>query len=660
MMYRVTLLLIALFFHHGPAILWAQDRAEAWEEYEVTDADREHWSFRPLRRPAQPEVKQRSWVRNQIDRFVLARMEQQGLGPLPAADRVTLIRRVSFDLIGLPPTPQEVDAFTQDTSPHAYESLVDRLLGCDHYGERWAQHWLDLARFAESDGFEHDKVRPDAWRYRDWVIDALNSDLPYDLFVHYQLAGDELFPEQQDARVATAFCLAGPDLPDINSQEERRHNLLNEMTSTVGAVLLGLQIGCAKCHDHKYDPVSQADFYRLRAIFEPAVYVQRNQSVNLLEERPGQAPPSHIMIRGDWRRKGAVVKPAFPRIANVGNDVISPPATASTTSGRRASLAMWLTQSDQPLTSRVAVNRLWQHHFSAGLSRTPNDFGLMGDVPSHPELLDWLATELIRQDWSLKRMHRLLVTSATYRQASRGEARSRQRQLHRDVSLARHEDAQETDPDNRLLVGFPRRRLEGEIIRDAMLSAANLLNTRKGGPGVRPPLPQELVSTLLKNQWTESPRKEDHYRRSIYIFARRNLRYPIFEAFDRPDASQTCARRSRSTTAPQSLLMFNSEFSLTLARRLASHVLRNARAHPDAWIPLAFRRTISRWPTLAERQTARTFLDQQQQLLESEGRSADQLALPRPFPAEIPAHAAAALTDLCLALLNANEFIYID
>ena len=292
------------------------------DEVPVTDDDRVHWSFQPLSRVPLPSVKDSSWIINPIDRFILSRLEQESLEPLPPADRRTLIRRLTFDLTGLPPEPSAVEAFVSDDSSDAYNQLVDQLLASPAYGERWGQHWLDLARFAETDGFEHDKVREQAWRYRDWVIQAFNEDLPYDRFIQLQLAGDEMSPGDPAAAIATAFCLSGPDMPDINSQEERRHNLLNELTSTVGSVFLGLQLECAQCHDHKFDPISQADFYRLRAIFSPAVHVQQNKSIASLDQQKKgpTASPDYLMVRGDWRRRGPEVMPAFPRIANPWDD----------------------------------------------------------------------------------------------------------------------------------------------------------------------------------------------------------------------------------------------------------------------------------------------------------------------------------------------------
>ena len=511
-----------------------------------------------------------------------------------------------------------------------------------------------MARFAETDGFEHDKVRADAWRYRDWVISALNRDLPYDRFVGFQLAGDELATDDPQAAIATAFCLSGPDMPDINSMDERKHNLLNEITSTVGAALLGLQLECAQCHDHKYDPISQGDFYRLRAVFAPAVHLVKNKSVSTLGEQPGELPASHLMVRGDWRRRGAQVQPAFPRIANPTGARLLPVPQGSS-SGRRAALARWLTGPDHPLTARVMVNRLWQHHFGHGLSRTPSDFGQLGDEPLHLELVDWLASELVSQEWSLKQIHRLIVTSATYRQASRWD-----RESHPDSqAAAQWRRSLELDPGNFYFGRYPRRRLSGETIRDSMLVSAGLLNTATGGPGIRPPLPRELVQTLLRNQWQVSSREADHYRRSIYVFARRNLRYPIFEAFDRPDANASCPRRPESTTAPQSLLMLNSEFSLLMARNAAGRVLKTSEP-VGTHIERAFRYVLGRKPTQPELAVLQEFIVSQSDRLRQEARSAAELALPLPCPTRSDPYRAAAFTDLCLALLNSNDFLYID
>ena len=622
----------------------------------ISDADRQHWSFSPLTNPSIPAVHDESWPTTPVDRFILSRLERAGLRPLPPADRATLLRRLSFDLVGLPPTPEELAAFLADESAEAYERVVDRLLASPDYGERWAQHWLDVARFAETDGYEHDLVRPEAWRYRDWVIEAFNRDLPYDEFVRLQLAGDELLPGDAAAAQATGFLLAGPDMPDINSQEERRHTLLNEVTATVGGALLGLQLGCAACHDHKFDPISQADFYRLRACFETADMLKPHETGRVMRARTDEPPASRLMLRGDFRRPGAELAAAFPRIANPWQDAVELPSEAN--GGRRAALARWITRPDHPLATRAAVNRLWQAHFGEGLVRTPADFGLMGDAPSHPELLDWLAGEFVRRGWSLKAMHRLLVTSSVYRQASRPSATD---WTPEQTAAARESWAQARaeDPGNRLLSRMNRRRLEGEAIRDCLLAAGGRLSLRRGGPGVMPPLPEEMVSTLLPGQWSVSPDEEDHRRRSVYLFVRRNLRYPLFEVFDGPDRQASCPRRERSTTAPQALWLLNSDFTLTAARDLAGYVWPRGE-DAAARVDLVYRRALGRSPDEEEAALAAGFLTRQSADLRADGASSAGLALPAPLPPNCDPYEAAALVDFCLAVFNTNEFAYVD
>lgn len=655
----------------------AEEPATAFlAEPPLTAADREHWSFRPLLRPALPEVQRADWPRNEIDRFILARLEQKGLTPLPPADRFTLLRRVSFDLTGLPPSPDEIERFAGDDSPEAYERLLDRLLASPAYGERWAQHWLDLARFAETDGFEHDKPRPDAWRYRDWVIESLNADLPYDEFVRLQLAADELRPADERAAQATGFLLCGPDMPDLNLQDERRHNVLGEMTATVGSVFLGLQLGCAQCHDHKFDPLSQADFYRLQAVLSPGLSFEESELGRVLRESSASPPPSYLMVRGDFRRPGPEAPPAFPRIANPWDEPVPAPPPGAATSGRRTALARWLTRPDHPLATRVIVNRLWQQHFGQGLVHTPSDFGTMGDTPSHSDLLDWLATELPRQGWSLKRMHKLLLLSATYRQSSH-PAELRLRQDSPDGSaedwqaaLDRWRRSRQLDPENRLLARMNRQRLAGESLRDAMLFSGGRLSSRRGGPGVRPPLPTELLATAGGDRWPASPEVEDQCRRSIYVFVRRTLRYPLFEAFDSPDTIASCPLRNRSTTAPQALWLMNSEFSLEAARCLAGSLLADApstvsrsagtEGDPAPLVRSAYLRTLCRPPDADESAAALAFLRQQAEMIAASGRPANELALPAPLPDGAPLFELAALVDFCLALFNLNEFVYVE
>jgi len=648
---------------------WLVADEPAPDEPPISADDRGHWSYRPLATVRPPSVADASWCRTPIDRFLLARLEQKSLRPMPETDRATLLRRVTFDLTGLPPTPAEQDDFLASEAPDAYEEVVDRLLASPRYGERWGQHWLDVARYADTDGFEFDAIRPNAWRYRDWVIDTFDRDMPYGDFVRKQIAGDLIDPDNPASIVATGFLLCGPDMPDINLQEERRHTVLNEMTGAVGEVFLGMQMGCAACHNHKFDPISQLDFYRLRAFFEPcelfreqplANAEQRQEIADLQKQQSGQwkelegernrlmaedpeinAPrikkidgelaklkgalpagvalgravqpasmptESRLYARGDFRRVGPVVNPAVPRVAGSA-------AVEATAPEARTTLADWIASSENGLAVRVLVNRIWLHHFGRGLSENPNDFGSMGTPPSHPELLEWLSGDFVASGGSMKALHRRIVTSAVYRAASRSEA-----------DPARWNALLEADPDNRLIGRMARRRLDGEEIRDAMLAAAGTLNDERFGPGIRPPLPPEVVSTLLKNQWNVTPEKSAHTRRSAYLFVRRNLRFPLFEVFDRPDANQSCPRRHESTTAPQALTLLNSEFTWTCAGALAKAIEQSAHA-PAEQADAACRVVLTR------------------------------AAVPR----DVALLAEAGdLTTYCAALLNASEFLYVD
>jgi len=685
-------------------------------------ADRDHWAWHKPVHPMLPDVKDRLWPHNTIDRFVLAKLEAAGLRPAPAATRETLIRRVTLDLIGLPPTPQEIDAFVGDSSPGAYERLIDRLLASPHYGERRGRHWLDVARFAESNGYEFDEVRPDAWRYRDYVVRAFNEDRPYDRFVLEQLAGDELFPDDPAALVATGFNLLGPDMTDASDQAQRRQNTLNDMTDTTGLAFLGLTLACARCHDHKFEPLPQSDYYRFQAFFTPATF-RRDLPIAGREEREAHArvereyaalvkpaqeaiarleqpyrhrlheaqlakladeartahetqadrrtarqkelvekttrllvvspqavvaalspadrarheellaqlrkfddrkpPPlpvamglqdaeapakTFVLERGELSQRGDEVHPGFPMI-------LAPEAwRREESAGRRADLAKWIASAGNPLTARVLVNRLWQHHFGRGLVPTPNDFGLRGERPTHPELLDWLATEFLAspgrqpgEGWSLKQMHRLILLTATYQQ-----------------STAISPDARRLDPDNRLFSRMNRLRLEGEIIRDSLLAVSGRLNRARSGTGVFPPVPAEAAQV-----WKASADPRDHVRRSVYVFARRNLRFPFLEAFDLPDSSLSCPKRERSTTATQALALLNAADVSEAARALATRLTREAKTENER-IVLAYRRTLGRRPTTTEMGLAREFL--------------------RESP----------LSELCRALFNVNEFVYLD
>ncbi len=488
------------------------------------------WAFHPIERPEVPTVASTEHVRNPIDAFLIRAMEDAGIAPVAEADRRTLIRRLSFDLWGLPPTPEEVEAFVADERPDAYERLVDRLLASPRYGERWARHWLDLVRYAETHGYERDDPKPGAWRYRDWVIDALNADMPYDRFITEQLAGDELPDANASTRTATALYRLGLIDDEPADPVQDRFDQLDDMVKTIGTTFLGLTIHCARCHDHKFDPIPQRDYYRILAFLTPGKPYQRGNDASIsvplaseseqtrvaelnaavdrqiaaLRERIGQtegplkktmedevkeldanrptplpmvlgltdrgtsAEPTHLLVRGDAHTPGDEVAPGFLSLIDPEPPTIVPTAT---TTGRRLALARWIARPDNPLTARVMVNRLWQHHFGRGLVMTANDFGAMGDEPIHPELLDWLASEFIARGWSLKALHRLIVNSAAYRR-----------------SIAWEDTAGEVDPDNFLLWRQRPQRLEAEPIRDAVLAVSGTLNPSMGGPSVRPPI----------------------------------------------------------------------------------------------------------------------------------------------------------------------------
>jgi len=564
-------LLLATHHAHAVAIHASSDPVK--DEPPITEKERDHWAFKPL---------QNTPGKTSIDDFT----DQQA-----KADPTTLIRRLTFDLIGLPPTPEEVRAFTQ--SPHSshqsYEALVDKLLDSPRYGEHWAQWWLDLARHADTDGFEYDAERGRAWQYRDWVIDALNRDMPFDEFMQKQIAGDLMGDE-----TATGFLFAAPDMPDLNKQDERRHVLLNDITTAVGSVCFGLTIGCAQCHDHAYDPISQTDFYRLRAFFDNTVLPKERKPLGpFVRVFTENVPASTVFVRGDFKRPGPTIQPAFPRIFG------STPANAD-----RLALAKWIASKDNAIFLRATANRIWQQHFGKPLAAIPGDLGHQGEAPTNPAVLDWLAAELPRQNWSLKKLHKVIVMSQHYQQSN-----------------------------------APRKRLTGEMLRDAMLSVSGRLNLKTGGPGVKLPLPKEISDTLLKKQHEITPDATEHDRRSIYTFARRNLRNPLFELFDRPDAQISCARRNESTTAPQALMLLNSEFAHGIATKLATDLMEQYGSDASALITDATLRCLARQPTKQELKTGQTFL-QKHATLTSSFRDA--------------------FTDYCLALLNSNEFLYLD
>jgi hypothetical protein len=803
-----------------------------------------HWAFRPVRRPNLPEVHAKEEVRNPIDAFLLAKLEERGLSFSPEASKRDLIRRLKFDLLGLPPTPQEIAAFEADEAPDAYERLVERLLASPHYGEQWGRYWLDVVRYAETAGFNADPLRPLAWKYRDYVIGALNADTPYDRFIQEQIAGDELFPDDPEALIATGYVLMWPDESNASNILLARQDSLNDLTANVGSVFLGVSIGCAQCHDHKFDPLPQRDFYRLQAFFSgivrcdkaplgktsqlaayhealsrwldetaalrdelhrletparvkaagdrrmkfPAVVLEaidrapENRTAyqrqlafwserqldikeevvaaNLSEEQrqrraelqkelakrdeskprpPGEVlgmivgeleaepPPTFLLAGGSYDKKRDEVAPGFLTVLAAtapGDERIAPPHSRS--SGRRSVLARWLTDPANPLVPRVIVNRLWQGHFGKGLLENANDFGTQTAPPSHPELLDWLAAELINpgsaaqadgegergregerergrqgdkekgisglglrildlntvrevkseipnpksevdfksqipnpksqiRPWSLKSLHRLIVTSSAYRQSTYYSAL---RTPNSALAARSFQRAIANDPSNRLYWHFDRRRLSAENIRDGLLSVAGLLNSIVSGPSVYPELPPDFSK---REAWKVSTDPADRARRSVYIHAKRNLPYPLLEAFDLPDMHESCARRSQTTVAPQSLMLLNSDLVVGYSQAFAGRLLEeNPHADLPPLIESAYQLAFGRAPSPDEIDAATRFISRQQSLLESERAHDRPLLLPRGFPKFLDPFLAAALTDFCHALMNANEFVYVD
>jgi hypothetical protein len=597
------------------------------EQKQITAADRATWAFQKPLRPELPTVQQADWMKTPVDAFILAKLEAAGLTPAKQAEKRTLIRRATFDLLGLPPTPEEVAAFENDRSADAYPRLIDRLLARPEYGERWGRHWLDLVRYAETNGYERDDDKPQAWRYRDYVIRAFNEDKPYDRFVLEQLAGDELQPRTDEAITATAFYRLGvwDDEPDDTRQAI--FDGLDDMLSTTGSTFLGLTIGCARCHDHKFDPLLQEDYYSLLAFMRNVTYYGNPKNDNnggtsaargilqklstgeqtlAVSEAGVEVPPTHILIRGDAGTPGREVSPRFVQVLCQNDKAAQPKFSAvppdSPSSHRRLILAKWIASAENPLTARVMVNRLWQHHFGRGIVATPSDFGATGEAPTHPKLLDWLATELVAGGWKLKRMHRLLMLSNVYRQASQGNRQA----------------AAGVDADNRLWWHYPLRRLEAEAIRDAILAVSGELKTRLGGPSIYPTLSPGVLATQSRpgSGWHTSP-PEEQGRRSVYIVVKRTLGVPLLDSFDFATPDQPIARRATTTIAPQALILLNGRFMEEQSRAFAARLLKEAPDSRESRITRAFALALGRAPASDEMRLSLGHIEQQQAAFEA-------------------------------------------
>ena len=747
---------------------WIDQGAE-WPEALMTQAEgagadesgagSDHWAFQPLEKPRLPRADNNAWVRNGVDAFVLARLESEGIEPSPVAEKTTLARRLSLDLTGLPPSPELVEEFVSDSSSDAYERLADRLLESQHYGEKWAMHWLDLARYADSDGYEKDLTRPHAWRYRHWVINAFNNDLPFDQFTIDQIAGDLVPNATVEQRVAAGLhrnTLKNRE-GGVNVEQYRFEETIDR-ANTVGTVWLALSVGCAQCHDHKYDPTTQKDYYRFFAFFNSidevnidaplagefgpylaarpehmrkrreilakhkvaelqppweaklheaaanpgrwtdwdltydVLPLQMDKGHQVFRKSPGQRTDreayeftklflrnygrvvpeerykelgfkeafdqlnalddetaalsrarsveerseprtTHIHIRGGWDREGREVSPGTPAF-------LPPPKTSSGSTPTRLDLANWIVSRDNPLTARVAVNRIWQEYFGRGIVLTSENFGTQGEKPSHPELLDWLATGFMDQGWSLKKLHKTIVTSATYRQSSNHRPELKQR-----------------DPGNVLLARQSRMRLAGELIRDSALSVSGLLYPKIGGKSVRPPQPEGVAALGYSGQvkWEQSEGK-DAYRRGLYVHFQRAVPYPFLMNFDSPDMSATECRRERSNTPLQALNLLNDEVFFESARAFGARVLQDSPGDDfPGRLDYAYRLALARPPSATEQERLLGFYLEQKQKLETDPEKRDAL-----FAAAlegVPQVEAAVWVAVSRVVLNLDEFI---
>ena len=589
------------------------------------------WSLNKISLVEPPVIEADTWSRNEIDKFILQKLRSVGIEPNPAADKLTTIRRVSFDLLGLAPTREEIQKFEADKSGNSYEKLLDSLLANPHYGERWGRHWLDVARFGESHGYESDNERPHAWTYRDAVIKALNQNLPFDEFVKWQVAGDILRPEDSLAVSLTGFLSAGSTVTNVDGvdREKANYDKMDDIVSATGSAFLGLTVGCARCHNHKYDPISQEDYYKMVGFFLPGREGDREleigkagSKVKAMVWNGGKKRSNPILKRGDVEQKGEDVGVGVLTALSDNNGDASEwlNEEALKKGDGRDALAHWLTDSDKGaghLLARVIVNRLWQHHFGVGLVKTSNNFGQVGEKPTHPELLDWLAKELISKDWKIKSIHKLIMKSSTYMQTVKWD-----------------QPRYEIDPENKLFWRKEPRRLEGEIIRDSIMNTAGTLNRKMFGPSVKPWVSKDAINTGSTNKWPVNVKDgPDTWRRSIYVFMRRSMRVPFFEVFDVPDGMQSRGVRELTTVPTQALMLMNNQFVRDQASHFANRI-RKAVGNDNLKhiVEEAYWLALSRSPTNEE-------LSSSVELLSTEGQS---------------------LENFCHILFTLNEFCYVD
>ena len=724
--------------------LFATETDDESADYDasIVQSDREHWAYLPVVRPQVPAVDHTEWIRTPIDNFVLAKLEEQGWQPNPTARPNDLLRRLYLDLIGLPPTIAEQDRVLADPSAERFDQQADHLLREPGYGERWARHWLDLARYAESNGYERDAEKKHVWRYRDFVIDAFNQDKPYDRFVLEQLAGDELADRSTETVLATSFYRLGSWDDEPADFAQYRHDQLDDIIRTTSQVFLGLSMGCARCHDHKFDALTMHDYYRMSAIMAPmkrpgrdadvpagsteqlAMLAERDRTIEELRDRQqelrdsfrdefltsglcsleqkvlsafsvphderseeqrqlvvvhqarfdqqidaslppqtksrfddlqcritqlreqlpdlprgyffleeGNNPPrSFLLLRGRAASPGPEVQPGLPAV--LVNEQPSFDRRERST-GRRLALAEWVAHADNPLTGRVMVNRVWQYHFGEGIVRTPSDFGVMGDPPTHPELLDWLTHWFVNDaNWSLKKLHRLIVCSNTYR-----------------MSKTSNSEYAHADPANRLLWRFPYRRLQVEAIRDSMLASSGRLNRRMYGPGVKLDIPQIVIESHAdRNNIWEASGREDQSRRTVYAFVKRSIVVPLLEVLDFCDTTRSTEKRNVTSVSPQALTLFNGDFVTQQAKHLAERVIMEVGDDPAAQVAHAWRLALCRLPNDEERRAMADFLQTETQRSISELKEGEELTADRVHRR--------ALVQVCRVIYNLNEFSY--
>jgi hypothetical protein len=680
----------------------------------IKPADRKHWAFQPVRKPDVPHVEGTEWVRNPIDAFVLAKLEAQGWRPARPAEPRALLRRIYLDLIGIPPTTDEQTEFLRDPSPQALDRVVQGLLARPSYGERWGRHWLDLVRYAETNGYERDTTKPHAWRYRDYVIRAFNENKPFDRFILEQLAGDELPEVTAETLIATGYYRLGPWDDEPADPQEDRYDQLDDMVNTTSQVYLGMTLACARCHNHKFEPLTMLDYYRMVAIFNPLqrprngqpevdlpigsspeletlarrdrqIAALRRSELSLatgaigcggiptmsylspglisegqrmaasheqeirrlrqltpdlprgyfLREPNNQPPVTHLLRRGKASRPGPEVPPGMPAVLVSAQPVFEAPSDQ--TSRRRLTLARWIASPENPLPARVIVNRVWQFHFGEGIVRSPSDFGVKGDPPTHPKLLDWLADWFIREGWSLKKLHTLITSSNTYRMSKRWNP-----------------EYGEKDPEQRLLWRLPYRRLEAEAIRDSMLAVSGRLNSEMYGPSMYPEIPKEALEGHSDPDkiWKPFDEKEAS-RRTVYAFIKRSMVVPMLEVLDLCDTARSTARRSVTTVAPQALTLLNSDFVNRQARHFAHRLAREAGVDPEKQIERAYLLALCRPPSQGERTALIKFLQKEAENLAKDSESGEE-------PINAKEAKLLALEQMCRVIFNLNEFVYPD